>query len=474
MILPTLAALTQQIKSIFPALAHSLNPPANQAQVEQAESRIGYALPESLKALYLTHNGESDGHGLFLGMRYLSIEEALHEWQNSPAMAAKTTPQAENKPVSVPPKHIKTAYANPQYFPISKGDSGQYLVVDLDPDIEGSIGQVINIDPNGQTRHVIAHDVVGLVALMANQLAEGNYQFITEKGQQRWVLKTPQNMLLLDALKALPVPHAAIHVATSNGYETLTGWYNRLDDNWQAIIKENGWHNSQLKKIPQATSLNLMRCGLKDLTPITRFIGLRKLILTANPVRDIAPLAQLKQLKKLFLSKTSVKSLEPLNQLPKLRQLNLYNTSVRHFGYIPVLDSLRSLCVEATGLPSLHEVTQMHNLRDLDLSNNQLNGFKTLANLQHLERLNVARTNVEDIDFFADMPSLRKLILFEAPIKDYGVLGQLPELKEIVCTFEAFMVIKNLLPRKINFVISDEMTGKEREAYYDYNGYPQP
>lgn len=58
--------ITERLRGDLPELAASLNPPATEIELRQAEEELGFSLPAELRELYLIHNGESeDGPGLF-------------------------------------------------------------------------------------------------------------------------------------------------------------------------------------------------------------------------------------------------------------------------------------------------------------------------------------------------------------------------------------------------------------------------
>ncbi|MGG3836957.1 SMI1/KNR4 family protein [Paenibacillus thiaminolyticus] len=62
-------------------MAASLNPPATEIGLREAEEELGFSLPAELRELYLLHNGESeDGPGLFFGLPFLSLDGMLTEW----------------------------------------------------------------------------------------------------------------------------------------------------------------------------------------------------------------------------------------------------------------------------------------------------------------------------------------------------------------------------------------------------------
>ena len=101
-----IAELLIQIKSrlagVFPELPASLNGPATEADIGQAEKSIGRSLPEDLKQLYRLHNGETDSGGLFFGLPFLSIGDAMNEWTIWSEIADKEYASLDTNIVSIP------------------------------------------------------------------------------------------------------------------------------------------------------------------------------------------------------------------------------------------------------------------------------------------------------------------------------------------------------------------------------------
>lgn len=57
---------------------------------------------------------------------------------------------------SFPKGHIKCQYANPNWIPLVTDNAGNHIAIDMDPDIDGSKGQVIIFGRDFDTKYVIA------------------------------------------------------------------------------------------------------------------------------------------------------------------------------------------------------------------------------------------------------------------------------------------------------------------------------
>lgn len=79
---PTIEQTFNQIQAWLaehaPSLNKHFNPAAKPVQIAKLETKIGCVLPDSVRAAYLLHNGESsDSHGLYGTWRWLPLDEVL-------------------------------------------------------------------------------------------------------------------------------------------------------------------------------------------------------------------------------------------------------------------------------------------------------------------------------------------------------------------------------------------------------------
>src|SRR5687767_6106186 len=112
----TLATIKSLLANEYPELMASLNPPATEADISRLETATGLALPDDLKQLYRLHNGESGHAGLFFGLPFISIDDALAEWKTWESLAGSTA-SIDSNIISVPANHIKEEYVNTRYIP---------------------------------------------------------------------------------------------------------------------------------------------------------------------------------------------------------------------------------------------------------------------------------------------------------------------------------------------------------------------
>ncbi|MEH0153307.1 leucine-rich repeat domain-containing protein [Limibacter armeniacum] len=461
--------LEQQLQEVFPELANTLNPPATEAQLMEVEKVTGLQLPEDLKSLYRMHNGESGYTGLFFGLPFLSLEKALQEWNLWVTIAGDDSfASIDSTIISVPTGHIKEQYANKKYFPISEDGGGNNIVVDLDPDTKGQKGQIINSGRDETTRYVIAPNITAFIQFISAQIDNQNYVIEKEETYNAWYLKQPANSHFLDALSNLDLPYGVSAIDNDLSLKRDDFNFEELSSEWKDIVTSSCKGKVSSDAVSKIKILSLLKHKIEDISPLKYFTGIRELILSGNPISDISPLTELSDLKILYLAKTNVQDITELAKLENLVQLSLYGLSLKDFSALSEMKKLKVLGAESSGLTTLGDIAKIKNLTDLNISNNQLESFEELTALKKLVRLDISNTNVNDISFISQLTKLKDLSIYRTEIKDFSPLAELPSLEQITCTIEEFMVIKELLPRKVRFGISGEMTEAQKEVWLRY------
>jgi len=81
--------------------------------------------------------------------------------------------ECEKVAESVPEKAIKKVYANRKWIPLAHDLNGNYIGIDLDPDENGTIGQIINYGSDENRKYVITKNVKEFLALIL-EILESN------------------------------------------------------------------------------------------------------------------------------------------------------------------------------------------------------------------------------------------------------------------------------------------------------------
>ena len=170
----TWPAITAWLKDNAPKIIGNLNPPATPEEIASVESKIGIAMPEDWKNLYLTHNGmneDSNMGSLFYGLDFLSLEKVAKEFENNAA------------PSSEPPELVKVTDAsinltdiyNPKWIALAHDHAGNMIRVDMDPGEKGKVGQIIFVDIDSNVVVFLADSVDEMLSNFAADLKNGKY-----------------------------------------------------------------------------------------------------------------------------------------------------------------------------------------------------------------------------------------------------------------------------------------------------------
>jgi cell wall assembly regulator SMI1 len=177
-----------------------LQEPAREADVAAVEALIGRPLPDAVKALYSFSNGQLRGRhritdsvektrlkgrlptAMFgAGYEFLALADAANEWrawkeisqQNGPAgmadFAEFVTTEVENV--------VKKEYWIDGWLPFALDGGGNALAIDLDPEVNGTVGQVIVIGSDEDVRHVLAPGIAELIEDFLAASRDGRFWF---------------------------------------------------------------------------------------------------------------------------------------------------------------------------------------------------------------------------------------------------------------------------------------------------------
>ena len=196
---------TNWLKTKLPKYAALLNSGASVGDIEKLENYLQFAVPDDLKILLLTNNGDSKLNsensflGAFLGFEFLSVDRiiSVHEdWKNYV--------MNEYDGTSFPVNHIKIAYTNPKWIPIFADSAGNYVGLDLDPDLDGVSGQIINFGRDEENKFVIAKNLNSFLEFVVGKINSGECDAaITEEEEGEYSYGLNAQSHLIDDLREI-------------------------------------------------------------------------------------------------------------------------------------------------------------------------------------------------------------------------------------------------------------------------------
>ncbi|WP_411349958.1 SMI1/KNR4 family protein [Paenibacillus sp. WLX2291] len=507
----------EEIKSILRTELSSLEdfllPPAGDVEIAQVEQAMNITFPDEWKQLYHTHNGESrSGPGLFFGLQFLSLNEMLSEWKIWSDLESDYQELGDH--YSIPSGWVKEQYINRKWIPFCHDGGGNHLGIDLDPDENGVVGQVINFGRDEETKFVIAHNLGEFIHFMRNTVREGNYTVEQEDGMGYWMygrndqarlLRDAQQFALGDVVSSTSVPASATEFAD---------WMGRLSLPWQDLIRmenaapedferqyriyltdENLTDVSGLERCKEVRELSLSRNQVTDIQPLVHCRELKNLYLIKNPISDLRPLSRLPYLYYLNISGTAVSDLSPLAELPRLTQLDCSDTPVEDYRPLTGIATLTDLTISSPSHETAQIISSMRQLRHLTvneayawrlqdwqqiatlpLTSLKVNGaawndVEHLRALDQLQELSLQNVRLDDASALAHMPSLQKLSLLQNT--DVGELVNItssPTLRSFLGSFVQFDQVKDGFVQNVDFSsLIGDVTDEQREVWSNYN-----
>lgn len=139
---PTVRAAFQRVNAGLRAHHASLRPGADANELTQAQTEVCRPLPEGVRAYFETHDGAQDGTELLLyGGRLCSVAEMVQEWRAITDLQHDGTFDGFEIDAEPDPGIRSDLWWRDGWLPLVARD-GDYLVLDLDPAPDGTLGQV--------------------------------------------------------------------------------------------------------------------------------------------------------------------------------------------------------------------------------------------------------------------------------------------------------------------------------------------
>lgn len=182
-----------------------LRPPAMEADLKAFERGTGFRLPEDLRRVYLINNGQKSYTlpGIFMGITFISSNEALETWQGW-ARNAPYPSEFDEEHSAYPPAAVKTGYFRRARLPFAHDYGNNFIGIDLDPSLAGTVGQVITYGRDELVTYRVAESLSCFLEWLLNEYKNGNYRLLKhEDGGTQIVPAVPKVEHFLDAVPTL-------------------------------------------------------------------------------------------------------------------------------------------------------------------------------------------------------------------------------------------------------------------------------
>jgi len=170
-----------------PLVRTTLREPAKDKEIAALEKAVGVALPEDLKRSWRIHDGQDDrGQDacLFGDFPFHSLDAVRDERELTREVAGtlghlnqKDDPEAwvalVAEEIGTIDGPVKARDYHPRWVPIGSVNGDVFRYVDLDPAAGGTVGQVIEVDPECVSWRVLAPSFGDFLARYADALEAG-------------------------------------------------------------------------------------------------------------------------------------------------------------------------------------------------------------------------------------------------------------------------------------------------------------
>jgi len=130
-----------------------LNPPATDEEIHALESELGINLPEDFRASLKIHNGQAPDGEFIDGETLLDAVGILNQWRKWRGLVNDGDFDGIT---SGPDDGIKDDWYNLKWIPFTYNGFGDHLCIDLDPEPDGTFGQIIRVWHDDDARQLIA------------------------------------------------------------------------------------------------------------------------------------------------------------------------------------------------------------------------------------------------------------------------------------------------------------------------------
>ncbi|RDB36803.1 MAG: hypothetical protein DCC88_03255 [Spirobacillus cienkowskii] len=151
-------------------------------ELKKFELEIGRRLPQDFRRFYLLHDSHDNKnrkkYAEYIGIIYcwqlLALKDSISAWEDWACFEKDWDDNCQFSKCMAG-KKIKEKYVNRGWIPFAEDCGGNYLGIDLDPDINGTYGQVINFGRNEDNKYVLADSFLGFLKWYVLQLQNKNF-----------------------------------------------------------------------------------------------------------------------------------------------------------------------------------------------------------------------------------------------------------------------------------------------------------
>jgi cell wall assembly regulator SMI1 len=173
--------LDRLFQKLAPGLKRTLATGARRRALSDLEKTIRRSVPQDVQESLLCHNGQKDGvPGCIFGNRLLPVADVIEFWKGSRGHDADAVPDVRIR--SFPSGAVQLCQSHPGWLPLAADWNGNFIGVDLAPDLAGTRGQVIVFGRSESQHFVLASSWAEFLAEYADDVDHGRFEFLEHDG----------------------------------------------------------------------------------------------------------------------------------------------------------------------------------------------------------------------------------------------------------------------------------------------------
>lgn len=170
-------------------LKFQLNPPATEERIVEWQEQCSGHFTSDYIDLYKFCDGQPESSpSIFFGLKLMPLEIASMRWS---IYANDRNLLDWELGESVHKNKIRFNCYRKGWIPFAYQDSNNYIGIDLDPDTEGTVGQVINFGVDQEQKYVLGNSIPEFFDWCVEILKQGNFRVRDEDGELGIYFRNP-------------------------------------------------------------------------------------------------------------------------------------------------------------------------------------------------------------------------------------------------------------------------------------------